>query len=517
MADASIALNRFGYGARPGDPVPDDPQRWLIAQFDRYDARPALIAALPGHAKVAAELVDYYAMRAALPKTARAPKRPRPAVASPAADETTSMAAAPADMTATAMTPGTMPPRHAKPDPATMSPADRAVFAQRQQLQDASHQIGRDNYIAAVAARTEATLTSDSPFIERMVHFWANHFAVSADKLELIGLSGTLEMEAIRPNVLGTFGQMLNAVEHHPAMLVYLDQAVSIGPNSAVGARARRNVGLNENLGREIMELHTLGVRTGYSQADVTEFARALTGWTVSGIARGPSLRLTANAEPGAFMFIDAMHEPGTRTIMGKSYPQAGEAQAQAILNDLAASPATAAHIATKIARHFAGDTPPPALVARLQTAFLQSHGDLPTLYRTLIDSPEAWAPSAQKFKSPWDWTVSAYRAVGAKEVRPAVVTALLNKLGQPIWKPGSPAGYEDLSATWAGPDAVMRRVEAATQFGAQAGNTIDARALAPKLFPAALTPSTGEALTRAESPNQALALLLVSPEFMRR
>ena len=158
-------------------------------------------------------------------------------------------------------------------------------------------------------ARLSSALTTTSPFVERLVHFWANHFAVSADKLPVVGLAGLLEFEAIRPHVLGRFSDMLLAVEQHPAMLIYLDQAQSIGPDSQAGrfiaARQGKQRGLNENLAREIMELHTLGVRTGYSQADVTEFARALTGWTVSGLGRGPAARLLGNAPPGQFEFAE--------------------------------------------------------------------------------------------------------------------------------------------------------------------------------------------------------------------
>jgi uncharacterized protein (DUF1800 family) len=148
------------------------------------------------------------------------------------------------------------------------------------------------------------------------------------------------------------------------------------------------------------MELHTLGVRTGYSQADVTEFARALTGWTVGGIGRGPGARMLGNAPAGDFQFADLLHEPGDRTIMGKRYRQDGEAQARAVLMDLAASPATARHLATKLARHFAGDEPPPALVERLSRAYLASGGDLPSVCRALIESSEPWAPQPLKFKS---------------------------------------------------------------------------------------------------------------------
>ncbi|MDB5711177.1 MAG: hypothetical protein JWL96_3247, partial [Sphingomonas bacterium] len=391
--------------------------------------------------------------------------------------------------------------------------AQARQFARRQ---------GRDDYAIAVGARMTTALTSPAPFVERLVHFWANHFAVSADKLTVVGLSGTLEFEAIRPHVLGKFGDMLGAAERHPAMLLYLDQAQSVGPNSPIGARVAsrgaRKIGLNENLAREIMELHTLGVRTGYSQTDVTEFARAMTGWTVSGLGRGVGARFTGTDGPaGAFVFAAPLHEPGGRTIMGKRYDEGGEHQAQSVLNDLAVHPSTATHLATKLARHFAGDTPPPALVERLQATYLKTGGDLPSVYRVLIEAPETWAPQSVKFKTPWEWSVSSMRALGVKTLQPLAITGLLNQLGQPTWRPGSPAGYDDIAASWAGPDAVMRRVEAAERFAARANGAIDARALAPKLFPAAVSPATTRALANADSPGQALALLLVAPEFMRR
>jgi uncharacterized protein (DUF1800 family) len=379
----------------------------------------------------------------------------------------------------------------------------------------------RENYLVMNGARMSAALTSDAPFIERLVHFWANHFAVSADKLPVIGLAGLLEFEAIRPHVLGKFSDMLLAVEQHPAMLIYLDQAQSIGPDSPAGQRIAmrggKQRGLNENLAREIMELHTLGVRTGYTQADVTEFARALTGWTVGGIGRGAGARMLGQSAPGEFQFAEMIHEPGSRTIMGRRYAQDAEAQARAVLMDLAASPATAKHVATKLTRHFAGDDPPPAMVDRLTQAYLRTGGDLPTIYRAIVDSPEAWAPQPMKFKTPWEWSVSAFRAVGQKQVEGQAAAALLNQLGQPTWRPGSPAGFDDVAASWAAPEALMLRVEAAQRIAERAGSTVDARRLAEQLFPGSLSDGTRTAIARAESPTEGLALLLVSPEFVRR
>jgi uncharacterized protein (DUF1800 family) len=211
------------------------------------------------------------------------------------------------------------------------------------------------------------------------------------------------------------------------------------------------------------------------------------------------------------------MHEPGTRELLGRTYTQAGEQQARAVLHDLATAPATARHIATKLARHFVADDPPAALVDRLAAAFQRSGGDLPTVYRELVNAPEAWQPRAEKFKSPWEWALSSLRALARTEIAPLQMANLMNQLGQPVWRPGSPAGYDDIAATWAAPDALVRRVEVAQRLAAPAGDAVDARALAPRVLPGSLSEATAGAIARSESPAGALALLLVSPEFLRR
>jgi uncharacterized protein (DUF1800 family) len=487
MSEIAIALNRFGLGARGDESPLANPRTWLTGQLDRFDPRPAPIAAAPARAEVAGQLADYLEEARREGQGRRAP----------------------------AMAPEPAAPNMAGDDQLAGLPDSARRFVR---------QASRRNYLAMVAARTEAALTTPAPFVERLVHFWANHFAVSADKLTVIGLAGLLEFEAIRPNVLGSFKDMLLAVERHPAMLLYLDQAQSIGPDSQ-GARlatrfgrGRQRRGLNENLAREILELHTLGVDGGYAQADVTEFARALTGWTVSGLTRGPAARFAGIEGPaGDFVFAERIHEPGSRTLLGRAYAQEGEGQARAILSDLAADPRTARHLATKLARHFAGDDPPAAMVRRLEQAWLASGGDLPAVYRAIVNSPEAWAPAPVKFRPPWDWAIAALRAVGARHIEPQPAAGLLAQLGQPVWRPGSPAGYDDIAASWSGPDALMRRVEAAERLAARAGGQIDARALGPRLLPGTLSEATAQAIARAESPGQGLALLLVAPEFLRR
>jgi len=467
MLSTSFAENRFGLGARGDEPAPgNDPRGWVDAQLTRFEPR---VAGIPDSRSVAIELADYLDAR----RMARADR--------------------PAMMTSASM-----------PKPAKTPEVMAAQLA------------GREAYATLVGARINSALATPAPFAERLAHFWANHFAVSADKATMIGFAGLLEYEAIRPHLMGRFGDMLSAVEHHPAMLFYLDQATSVGPDSMLAQRGRGKKGLNENLAREILELHTLGVRTGYAQADVTEFARALTGWTVAGIGRGPAARFVTG-EPGQFAFVEGLHEPGDRRIMGRVYGAGGEEQGRAILADLAAHPPTARHIATKLTRHFAADDPPPAMVARLEQAFLKSGGDLPTVYRALIASPEAWDPATPKFRNPWDWTVASLRAVGVKRIDGDATAALLTQLGQPVWRPGSPAGYDDIAAAWAGPDALVRRVEAAQRLAQRAGQGLDARTLAPRVLGISLTPATASAIARSESPSTGLALMLVSPEFLRR
>ena len=469
MADSARALNRFGLGARLGETAPTDPMRWLTAQLSQYDARPAPIAAALPSSTLIEMLRDSRDARKELKAEA----------------QRTGM------------------------DPKTLKQQGKSAGMA------GPYADLRAAYVAAVGARTQVALTTPTPFAERLVHFWSNHFAVSIDKIVTLGLAGAFEFEAIRPHVMGKFADLLGAAERHPAMLLYLDQAQSIGPGSPLGARAAqrgKKRGLNENLAREIMELHTLGVRSGYGQVDVTEFARALTGWSVGGLAKQPILQ-----GPGPqFWFAAPIHEPGARTVLGKRYAQPGEAQAQAVLNDFAMHPATARHLATKLARHFAADDPPPQLVARLEQAFLQSGGDLPTVYRALIAAPEVWS-GAPKFRTPWEWTVAALRATGTKDVPGKSAAGAFQELGQPVWKPGSPAGYDDIAASWAGPDALYRRVELAQRIAERSAPAIDARTLGPALFAGCLSPTTSSAIARAESGPQALALLLASPEMMRR
>ena len=476
MAVQFLAANRFGLGRRFDDPAIDDPRAWLNRQLGDYDPAPTALAGLAGRAAIATGYVEYREDRQAMR---------RAAAETPMSDEEKGM------------------------DP---------------ELRRLSRSAIRRHYVEAIAARLTAAVATPTPFAERLVHFWANHFAVSADKQAVIGFVGNYENEAIRPHIMGKFADLLIAAVKHPAMLLYLDQAQSFGPDSAFATRVRNRgnrqaPGLNENLAREILELHTLGVRAGYTQADVTAFAKALTGLTVAGLGRGAGQRLMpADAEPGATVFIARLHEPGAQTVLGRRYDAVGAAQAEAILRDLAVHPATARHIATKLARHFTADDPPAALVDRLAADFVKTGGDLASLYRTLIASPEPWAAAPTLFKSPWDWTVSMLRALKVPAFGPKQnVVALFTQLGQPVWRPGSPAGYDDKVATWAGSAGLMQRVELASRIAGRIGDRVDARQLAPLVLADALNPDIGQAIARADSPGQGLAILFASPVFLRR
>jgi uncharacterized protein (DUF1800 family) len=211
------------------------------------------------------------------------------------------------------------------------------------------------------------------------------------------------------------------------------------------------------------------------------------------------------------------LHEPGTRNIMGKTYSQTGKAQAEAILTDLARSQATATHLATKLARHFVGDIPPESLVDKLAQTYMSGNGDLTKVYRALIEAPESWIATPAKFKTPWEWLISSLRALGKQNLDNIKIGQILNQLGQQTWKPGSPAGFDDIAATWAGPNALLRRVELAQRLVASLGDKLDARILADKVLLGAISQQTKTSISRSESASSGLALLLVSPEFLRR
>ena len=487
MSAASLAMHRFGYGYSAKDAGPDDPRRFLLRQFDAFDPAPAAIAGRLDTRAKTGEMLE-------LLRRLRQDTRAMTAMDEPAAP---AMAKTMTRQEARAAALDGLPPEY------------------REKLVEARRVLADD-----IAVRVNLALTTPAPLIERLVHFWSNHFSVSVGKPGTQFEAGPHEFTAIRPHVLGRFGDMLKAAVLHPAMLIYLDQFQSIGPNAPFAQRRARQPdapgrprGLNENLAREVLELHTLGVGGGYSQDDVTELARALTGWTVPGIGR---VGRFAQGQPSGAAFVALVHEPGARQVLGRSYPAGEAGQALAILDDLAAHPATARHIATKFARHFAGDTPPPGLVARLEADFLGTGGDLASLTRVLIEAPEAWTPAPVKFRTPFEWLIASLRLTGAEALPAQRIVGALTQLGQAPWGAPSPAGYDDIAASWAGPDALVRRVELAERIARNVPQDgVIARAEAA--FPSALGAATLTQLKRAESGQQALALLLVSPEMMRR
>lgn len=384
----------------------------------------------------------------------------------------------------------------------------------------------RAQFLAEAGARYASAAATSTPFIERLVHFWSNHFAVSTDKNPARLLAAPMEREAIRPRVTGRFADLLIAVESHPAMLLYLDNARSTGPDSKIGQRVAARLarageqaqgqagGLNENLGREAMELHTVGVNAGYTQRDVTELARALTGWSI------PFERDFLKGDPpSAFVFRPGAHEPGARRVLGHVFAEGGFEQGRAILEFLARQPATARHLALKLARHFVADQPPPALVARLAQSYLAHDTRLDAVYCTLVQSPEAWSTRARKFRTPQDFVVAALRA-GQIDVRaqPQSLLGLLRRLGEPMFEPRSPAGFDDASDHWIDADALWKRVQAAealaARFPADAPPPLE---LAQGVLGPLLDDGTAQAIRHAESKRQAWALLLASPAFQWR
>lgn len=361
-------------------------------------------------------------------------------------------------------------------------------------------------------ARARLGTNTPAAFRERWALFWANHFTVSATKQITSVLIGPFEREAIRPHAFDSFETLLIASSTHPAMLTYLDQAQSIGPDSpaaaAVARRRNRKAGLNENLAREILELHTVGVDAGYTQSDVTEFARALTGFSIG---------RDAENQAGQFVFRQNAHEPGGRTVLGRRYDQQGMEQGLSVLKDLAADPRTARHVCGKIARHFVSDTPPPALTARLEKRWIETGGDLAEVARALLESPEAWDPTPAKFKTPYEYALSTWRLIGAEPSAIQRLAPILTGLGQKPFSAPSPKGWADDAQTWAAPDALIKRMQWAQGFAAVVADRTDPNALAVQALGARLTPAVAKAVSRAETRREAFALLVMSPEFQRR
>lgn len=445
-ASAAIAAHRFGLGEASLSVVGSDAPGWLLAQIGPADVQAGI------------DLPDTAAALARSLTLARQQREARrmPPPASPA------------------MTP--------QPD------AVEAEFRARVQ--------------ADQRARLATAATTARPFAERLALFWANHFTSSVAKASVRGLVGAFERDAIRPHVAGRFETLLQAAVRHPAMLRYLDNDASVGPDSRAvrrrSAEAAGPRGLNENLAREVLELHTLGVNGGYTQADVTAFAAVLTGWRPIG-------------------FDPAWHQPGPKTVLGREYAEGPDAL-DALLHDLAQHPSTARFVSLKLARHVVSDSPPAALVDRLSTLWRRTDGDLAALAGEIVRAPEAWSTDRAKLKSPEEFVLSSARLLGqgaAPFERQA--DGGLTTLGQRPQAAPSPAGWPDRAEEWMGPDALWKRVEWANRIGARLGGRIDGRMLATDALGPWMSETTRREIERAADGPQALALLLLSPEFQRR
>lgn len=506
---ALVALNRFGFGARggaSGDLVnaASDPRGFVKAELSRPNG---VLLEAPGLQSTPQLGQAVFAYRDEVKQAREAAKAAAPAEVpsdqkralrsnlslKAAAEITGQMAEAkPAD---TAAKPDAMQPNAAAPPAAKPAPQPLNVI--------------QKTFRAEALARLQRATLAECGFTERLVAFWSNHFCISASKGELARIwAGAFEREAIRPHVLGRFADMLKAVEQHPAMLFFLDNQQSLGPDSRAGQNRKR--GLNENLAREIMELHTLGVGGGYTQGDVTSLARIITGWTFAG-------RQGQLGPPGSFVFNANAHQPGPQILLGKTYEATGLAQGEAALADLARHPATANFIATKFVRHFVADDPPPALVARLRDVFVKTDGDLKALASALVDSDEAWRAPLTKMRSPYEFLVASGRLLARVPEDPSRYLNGLNLLGQPLWAPPGPNGFPDSNAAWAAPEGMKLRLDIAAQIGARLGNNIDPLDLLEFAAADAASTETRRTVERAESRQQALALLLMSPEMQRR
>ncbi|MGL5363102.1 MAG: DUF1800 domain-containing protein [Bosea sp. (in: a-proteobacteria)] len=487
----TLALHRFGLGARPGD----------LARIGA-DARDLFIDEVKQKRVVTPQGIEFQGVATLGPAFQNFQEKERLERETRRAPPRTDMAAA-----------------RAASRTVIEQPAQQAMMGQGmmgQPMANPAAQPMRDMpplpqrvYREEVVARVRAGLEPLGGFPERLVHFWSNHFCVSTNKGTFVrAAAGAFEREAIRPHVLGRFADMLLAVESHPAMLFFLDNQQSIGPGSRAGQRRGR--GLNENLAREILELHTLGVAGGYTQGDVTALARIITGWSVAGPGGN-------QGTPGTFIFNANLHEPGEQKLLAKGYLGDSIEKGRTALADIARHPSTAQHIARKLARHFVADDPSASLVAKLAKTFRDTDGDLSAVSLALLNASEAWQPQAVKMRSPQEFLLAAARAYNRKPETPQILGPL-NAMGQPLWQPTGPNGFPDNVASWASPEGIKTRMDVAATWARQAaGGGIDPRSIVDEVLGALASPETRQAVARAESKPQALAILLLSPEFQRR
>jgi len=560
---ATIAhvLNRLGYGPSPGD-IDAVRQMTLASYIDQQlhperildSALKARLAAYPTIELSTAELArDYFGPAEELRRREqRAAGAAQPTPARPAAGAGGTMTGDPTMAGDPAMAGAPARPGQDR----NLSPELRAARQKEQQiLQD------------LMQARLVRAVTSERQLEEVLVDFWFNHFNVFSGKGQVRVYLTEYEREAIRPYVLGNFRQMLGAVAESPAMLFYLDNFQSVDPKAAqrqadeLAARLRqaeargrvgrggrgaagrglppqnpqqqnqtpaeriqqlRNRGLNENYARELMELHTLGVDAGYTQADVVAVARAFTGWTIDRPRDG-----------GSFQFNAEMHDNDPKVVLGKKITAGGKQDGEQVLDLLATHPATATFIATKLARRFVSDDPPASLVKRAAKVFLDTKGDLREVTRAIITSPEFFSADARraKVKTPLEFVASAVRASGADLNNPQQLVQSLRTLGMPLYGAQPPTGWGDTAEDWVNTGALLNRLNFAVQLasGQLRGVRVNVRSLAPntsdasqkalvdKLLLGEASAVTRDTLAKADSPQQLIALTLGSPEFQKR
>jgi uncharacterized protein (DUF1800 family) len=485
--ESVIAANRFGLGPKPGelDRISPNPRQWLLAQLTGSRPLPRQFDGFMNSAQLWDTFIYRYSTNQPIQAAQREARRA----------------------------------------------GDEALFARLgEDYNELLHgwvTWAKENFLLENGARTNVALTTDEPFRERLVHFWSNHLVVPNGKQQSTVLLGSYEREVIRPHVTGKFSDMLLAAAKHPAMLAFLDNNSSVGPRSVFGQRESK--GLNENLAREILELHTLGVDGGYSQEDVISLANGITGWSVFPMGLDmPRQRLLAadrSRVRGRFNFYEDWHEPGAFTLLGKTYSQSGIAQGEAMLNDLARHPKTARFLATKLARHFVSDDPPELLIARLANVYLQSDTNLGEVAKALVGSSEAWDNYGSKLKQPIDYVYSVMRTLGMTigegavpaqtryvyktypykdslwvwafndqyglVLDPRALIASLNQrrqkvgfeilrlqrdfttMGQPLQVAPGPQGWYDKWSDWSGPDSLVKRVEWALKLAEVEGQRI--------------------------------------------
>lgn len=362
---------------------------------------------------------------------------------------------------------------------------------------------------AEALAHTAEALSTPAPFRERLVRFWCNHFTVSALSPKVYPLVHAFERDAIRPFVTGSFAAMLTGVMKHPAMLLFFDNQKSIGPYSVAGLNGAG--GLNENLAREILELHTLGDSAAYTQGDVHELSKILTGWSIAGGGEDGS---------GGFKFRENWHQPNKKYLLGKTYPEAGVLEGEAALDALSRQESTAHHLARKMARYFVADEPSSSLISDMVAGYATQGNSLKGMAEGMLRSSDAWEPVQRKVKTPEDLVFSTARALYLGADKAGIVLRSLVVLGQVPKHAPSPAGWSDLTAAWLSPQQLMERIEwgaAAARRGARGLGDLPIADLAFAVLGSQLTASTYRRLSVTRDTGQALALLFAAPEFQRR